>query len=110
MYRARRRTEVKIDAGQKFINMGILDGHVMMYILSILPIDENFCCARLLAGEASKVGVGMSWVLERDCDELVRRMRKPFTYGRIKQGLSAVQNRDHWRTLIDIWKEAGWSA
>ena len=85
MFRALQHTEVKIGEGRKTLKTGIEDGHVMMRISAILPVDENL----VVHGSWQKPSSYQSrcWhvssELELDCDQLIHRMRKPMTYTRI---------------------------
>ncbi len=87
MIRALLHTEVKIGSGVKVINMTtLIDGHIILRILTDLPIDKNFivhgCWQEKLSGQQSQCW-HMSQTLESDCDELMLRMRRPITYSSI---------------------------
>jgi hypothetical protein len=86
MWGALLHTEVKIGSGVKITNMDINDGHIMIRIVTDLPIDKNFivhgCWQERLSSQQSQCW-HMSQTLESDCDELMRRMRKLLTYNRI---------------------------
>ena len=86
VWRALRHTEMRIGTGETFINMSIIDGHIMIRIITELPIDQEFIvhgCLREKPSSQQSRCWHISQDLERDCDELLLRMRKPLSYGRI---------------------------
>lgn len=86
MWKALRYTEVKIGLGRTAITMPIIDGHIMMTILTDLPIDKHFNVhgvpGEKLSSQQSQCW-HMSRTLESDCKRLIKHMRKPLTYDRI---------------------------
>jgi hypothetical protein len=86
MWKALRYSEMKIGLGRTVITMPIIDGHLMMTIITDLPIDKHFIVHGVswenLSSHQSRCW-HMSQTLESDCDQLIQRMRKPLTYDRI---------------------------
>lgn len=81
-----RHTEVENGMGKKMINSFVLDGHIMMRIITILPVDANFVVhgySREKPSSQQSRCWHMSVDLERDCDELLHRIRKPIDYGKV---------------------------
>jgi len=80
------RRVVKNGVGRQFIDMFIMDGHIMMRIATVLPIDENFVVhgysREKPSSQQSRCWHG-SVELERDCDELIQRIRKPVIYSKV---------------------------
>jgi hypothetical protein len=71
--------------GRKCIDMVVLDGHIMMRISAVLLIDENFVVyghSREKPSSQQSQCWHMSGDLERDCNQLIHRMRKPPIYSR----------------------------
>ena len=72
--------------GKRGIDIIVLDGHIMMRIITILLLDENFIVhgySRQKPSSQQSRCWHMSGVLERDCDELLDRIRKPIIYGKV---------------------------
>jgi len=77
---------VQNGVGRKMINSFVLDGHIMMRIITVLLVDENFVVHGYSQEKPSSQQSRcwhMSGALERDCDQLIHRMRKPLDYSRV---------------------------
>ena len=84
--REMRHTKVENGEGEKMIDSLALDGHVMMRIITVLPVDENFVVhgySREKPSSQQSRCWHMSVDLERDCDELLYRLREPITYSMV---------------------------
>ncbi len=81
-----RHMKVENGAGRKVIDLAVLDDHIVMRITTFLPVDESFIVHGYSQEKPSSQQSRcwhMSGALERDCNQLIDRMRKPLIYSRV---------------------------